>query len=486
LWDTGFIRLSKSVGGEDEVLPMSARSSSGAALIALGVALCVQSVEARTISEIIAFSGVSPYGLAVDAAGNLYVTGPNSDNAFMITPDGVATEIIDRTGDGRGNELNEPRRIAVDAESNVYVTGRSSDNAFKITPEGVITQIIDSSGDGSGNRLRIAGRIAVDQGGNVYVLGYLSSNVFRITPDGVITQIMDGLTFAEGLALDAAGNAYVCGRDNAFKIALDGVTTRIVNRSAVDDGIGAPETLNRIAVDAAGNVYIAVTSSRAVKITPEGFITQIIDSRGDRQGNTLLNLEAIAVDAAGNVYVAGQNTHNVFQITPEGVITQIIDETGDGMGKHLFIAPEIAVDATGDVYVVGASSRNVFKISPSEPAPSPERVLEFFQNAVEQETIVGFGSGYAAGDRLSAFEDLLEGAVDAALRDNVNGSCWLLEIASARSDGAGHPADYVEGTDTSELLRLIGGASDELGCFRATQRPPPRRSLRMRTRQRKR
>ncbi|MCK6455292.1 MAG: SBBP repeat-containing protein [Phycisphaerae bacterium] len=59
----------------------------------------------------------------------------------------IITEIIDATG-GEGHVIDRPYGITVDAASNVYVTGESSHNAFKITPAGAITQIIDATGDG--------------------------------------------------------------------------------------------------------------------------------------------------------------------------------------------------------------------------------------------------------------------------------------------------------------------------------------------------
>ncbi|MHC4697394.1 MAG: SBBP repeat-containing protein [Planctomycetota bacterium] len=71
-------------------------------------------------------------GIAVDDSGNAYVTGDRSDNAFMITPDGVITGIIDSTGDGMGSTLYRATSIAVDDWGNAYVTGALSDNAFKI------------------------------------------------------------------------------------------------------------------------------------------------------------------------------------------------------------------------------------------------------------------------------------------------------------------------------------------------------------------
>ena len=167
------------------------------------------------------------------------------------------TQIIDVTGDGAGNSLNGAQGIAVDAAGNAYVTGLSSSNAFKITPAGVITEIIDSTGDGAGNGLNYPYSIAVDAAGNAYVTGYTSGNAFKITPTGVITEIIDatgdgagnGLDVPTGIAVDAAGNAYVAGwnSDNAFKITLDLDDDGVANEFDV-----CPDTPPGLPVDCEG------------------------------------------------------------------------------------------------------------------------------------------------------------------------------------------------------------------------------------------
>ena len=165
-------------------------------LLLLGSLSAALDVSAQ-ITEIIDATGdgagnplFSPFDIAVDGSGNVYVTGLGTDNAFKITPAGGITEIIDFTGDGAGNTFDGGIEIAVDGSGNVYVTGQSSMNAFKITPAGGITEIIDATGDGAGNPLDGAFGIAVDGSGNVYVTGASSDNAFKIAgqPDLTISK----------------------------------------------------------------------------------------------------------------------------------------------------------------------------------------------------------------------------------------------------------------------------------------------------------
>ncbi len=78
--------------------------------------------------------------------------------------------------------------------------------------------------------------------------------------------------------------------------------------------------------------------------------------------NRLYAAHGIAVDDSGNAYVTGAQSDNAFKITPDGVITEIIDSTGDGLGNRLNGLYGIAVDDAGNAYVTGRSSDNAFKI----------------------------------------------------------------------------------------------------------------------------
>jgi len=337
--------------------------------------------------EIIDFTGDgfnqmnSPFGVATDSSGNVFVAGDATDNAFKITPGGTITQIISLVGDGLGNTLLTPSAVATDLSGNVFVVGAISNNAFKITPGGTITQIISFGGDGLGNFLSFPQGVATDSSGNVFVTGDVSDNAFKITPGGTITEIIDVTGDGGGnlldrpfaVATDSSGNVFVAGveSDNAFKITPGGTITQIIDSTG--DGAGNTFFLPfGIATDSSGNVFVAgFGSDNVFKITPGGTITEIIDSTGDGGGNLLGRPFAVTTDSSGNVFVTGFGSDNAFKITTPGTcstsgtvctITEIIDATGDGAGNTLLTSSAVATDSSGNVFVAGNNSNNVFKI----------------------------------------------------------------------------------------------------------------------------
>ncbi|MCP3958970.1 MAG: hypothetical protein GY719_14055 [bacterium] len=111
---------------------------------------------------------------------------------LVASASGAATiPIIDATGDGMAT-LDGPGGIAVDDAGNVYVTASTSDTTFKNTPGGVITEIIDAAGDGVA-ALAVAFGTAVDGTGNVYVGGFSRTTSSR-SPGILVCEITIDLT----------------------------------------------------------------------------------------------------------------------------------------------------------------------------------------------------------------------------------------------------------------------------------------------------
>lgn len=181
-----------------------------------------------------------PSDIAVDASSNVYVADTGNNEIRKITPAGIVTTLAGTTAkgsaDGVGNAASfyGPYGVAVDANGNVYVADRSNHEIRKVTPGGVVTTLAGSttmgSADGVGNAAAFAGPsgVEVDAAGNVYVADSGNFEIRKITPAGIVTTLAgsttqgtaDGIGPAAsfnlpwGLAVDASGNVYVADHSN--------------------------------------------------------------------------------------------------------------------------------------------------------------------------------------------------------------------------------------------------------------------------------
>jgi outer membrane protein OmpA-like peptidoglycan-associated protein len=171
-----------------------------------------------------------PFGVALDTAGNLYVTELNN-RIRKITPDGTTTTLtgngtagfVDGTGGPTGTtQFNRPEGITVDTAGNVYVADRDNNRIRKITPNGTTTTLAGNGelgfADGTGGptgtaKFKAPTGVAVDRSGNVYVADNDNNRIRKITPDGTTTTLAAqdpfAFSFSSGVALDTTGDVYV-------------------------------------------------------------------------------------------------------------------------------------------------------------------------------------------------------------------------------------------------------------------------------------
>lgn len=349
-----------------------------------------------------------PTGITVDSTGTMYVADSNNHAIRRITPTGEVTTLAGNGAPGSSDgtvttaKFNYPEGVATDSAGNLYVADVINGLLRKITPAGLVSTLAGHrrSGfvDGTAPTASFAspGGVAVDSAGNLYVADSNNNAIRKSTPLGVLSTLAgngsegfaDGLgadaSFRQpfGVAVDSTGNVYVADTFNGAirKITAAGeVTTLAAN--GFDDGTGTTVRLSGprgVAVDVAGNVYVADTYHDAVrKITPLGQATTIAGSglwgfsNGTGAAATFDGPEGVAVDMGGNVYVADTSNHAIRKITPGGVVTTLAGNGNEGFvngtgAAASFSHPSgVAVDSAGNVYVADSGNQVIRKITPT-------------------------------------------------------------------------------------------------------------------------
>ena len=223
--------------------------------------------------------------------------------------------------------------------------------------------------------------IAIDRLGNLYLSDTDNHRVRKVS-GGVITTIAgtgvagfsgDGksalnaqLNFPYGLALDSAGNVYVAdfGNQRVRRISPEGVITTVAGtgrKASSPDGAAPTDTSllspRNVAVDAAGNLYIAEFEGHRVrKLTPDGKLSTVAGTGvagwsgdGNRAPAAQLNYPAgMAFDRAGALYFADSGNNVVRKLYADGTIGTVL---GRNPGTTLYTPLAVAVDPAGTLYV---------------------------------------------------------------------------------------------------------------------------------------
>ncbi|MBI4459000.1 MAG: hypothetical protein HY648_02940 [Acidobacteria bacterium] len=270
-----------------------------------------------------------PRGVTFDASGNVYITDylNNRVRRISVANQTIATFVGSGAaafgGDGGAAvnaQLNQPEDVAMDASGTLYIADSQNQRIRKVTPDGTIstfagTGIPGYNGDSmaaTDARLNRPTSIAIDASGNLYIADASNHRVRRIT-NGIITTIAgngiqgytgDGgaaagatLRFPLGVAVDAAGNVYIADAGNHV-IRKVTVPSNIIS-TVVGNGVGAGtdkgsfsgnggfatsaglNTPNDVTLDVAGNIYIADTANYRIRKVSGGIISTLAGTGSD-------------------------------------------------------------------------------------------------------------------------------------------------------------------------------------------------------------
>ncbi|HWQ35479.1 MAG TPA: Ig-like domain-containing protein [Blastocatellia bacterium] len=350
-----------------------------------------------------------PVGLAVDGAGNVYI----SDYFDKVRKVSAATGII-TTAAGTGRygfsgdggpaaqaQLNSPFRVTVDAAGNLYIADTYNDRIRKVTPDGIINTIAGIgttgfSGDGGspvGAQLDSPYGVAFDSAGNLLIVDQGNSRVRRIVPLTSVDQTAptiaitaptnSGSYVSPSAALNLSGTA----ADNSSLAQLQwqndrgGSGSEIVAVTWNINNIPLQPGLNNLTVrvwDLQGN---SASARIAVTYTPTTIISRVAGTQSagfdDESGTAALarlwNPEKVATDAAGNLYLTDTGNHRIRKVAPNGVITTVagsgsVGASGDGgpaTAASLNQPRGVAVDSAGNIYIADSGNHRIRKVAPN-------------------------------------------------------------------------------------------------------------------------
>ena len=246
----------------------------------------------------------SPWGIAVGPEGTLYVSDRSNHRIRKVTREGVVSTLagsgVCQFADGQGTaaSFHSPWGIAVDADGNVYVADQSNHRIRKITPQGVVSTFAGSGlckhGDGQGTGHVVGAHfsdpagLAMGSDGVLYVAEVNGNCIRKITPDGAVSTVAGSRAgsggFADGqgavahfsnlrgLAVDAEGVLFVCDYSNhrIRKITPDGVVSTLAGAgiAAFADSHGAAAQFSGpqgLAIDHAGDLLVADYSNHRIR-----------------------------------------------------------------------------------------------------------------------------------------------------------------------------------------------------------------------------
>jgi uncharacterized protein (TIGR03437 family) len=307
-----------------------------------------------------------PVGVAVDASGRIFISDFYNERIRLVT-NGIITTFAGAGGgtyfgDGGpavGAGMLITTGVAVDSTGNIFIADRGN-NLIRKVSKGTITTVAGSgaagfSGDGgaaTSAKINTPTSVAVDGAGNIYFTDYLNNRVRMVAPNSAITTFAgsgssgffgDGgpayaasLSFPQGIAVDSAGNVYIADTYNnrIRKVTGGTITTVAGNGNYGYSGDGGPATNAALAdpfgvtVDSAGNIYIADTSNNRIRKVSNGIITTIagggsvFGDGGPATSAYLSSPQAVAVDAAGHILIADTLNNRIRKVSG-GIITTL-------------------------------------------------------------------------------------------------------------------------------------------------------------------
>lgn len=362
----------------------------------------------------------TPFGLALDGAGTLYVADQYNSAVRKVVPASGATTTVagqapltgNSDGTGAAARFNFLGGVALDGAGNLYVADTYSHTLRKVvlataavtTLAGVAGTSGSTDAAGTAARFRSPSGVAADAAGNLYVADSANHTIRQVVlQTGVVSTLVgmagtSGTTDGTGsaarfnspssLVLDGSGNLYVADTLNSsirkVVLATGAVTTLAGTSGSMGsaDGTGAAARFAQpygVAFDGLGNLYVADSVNHTIRrvVIATAAVTTLAGAVGmagsvDATGSTArFNSPAgIVADSNGNVFVGDSYSHSIRRVlAATGAVTTIAGSAlmsgssdGTGAAARFNGASGVAADGAGNLYVVDSANHTIRQV----------------------------------------------------------------------------------------------------------------------------
>ena len=324
-----------------------------------------------------------PGGIAVDHSGNIYIADGGNHRVRKISNGTITTVAGTGTagysGDGKAAtsaQLNNPVGVAVDSSGNLYIADAANNVIRQVSTSGTITTVAGNatlgagytgdSGTATSAQLNNPVAVAVDPSGNLFIADSNNNVIRKVTQGAIFTLVggsatTDQLHHPDSVVLDANGDQFIAdtlGR-RIVEFSYGAFTTLAGNEVYGYNGDGIQATQASlfdpmgVALDAAGNIYIADTINCRIRmVTPNGVITTIagdglpgfLGDGGPASQSAVYFPRALTVDNAGNVYIS-DSFNNVVRI-----LQPVASPTGNAVVNAASYTPQISPGSLASLF----------------------------------------------------------------------------------------------------------------------------------------
>jgi serine/threonine protein kinase/streptogramin lyase len=318
----------------------------------------------------------TPFGLALDSQGDIYVCDTGSNTIRELSPSGNPLAVWPAPGSGL--TLSSPTGVAVDSKRNVYIADSINNRVVELSASGRLVRQWQAQPGGNpataSGALPEVSALAIDPHGDVYTINAAANRVEKYSSEGRFlgqwaapsAVFLANLT----LAADAFGNVWVADPDH-YRVDRFSSTGKLLSTfGASGPGAGQFDIIHQIATDSQGHVFVG--DSYATGGTGIGRVQEF-----SQQGKLLAtwgNLHTIpgllstpnglAVDSRGDLYVSDPEHSAVKKLAPAGGTTLASwDGTRPPGASTLHRPLGITVDPQGHVYVSDTANARITRLS---------------------------------------------------------------------------------------------------------------------------